>query len=83
MYTMFLHKHAHISTKFGQLREIKESVESEEHAGPVRANSSTQARKLACMHTICLSAQINILVKSGQIREIKVSRVSEEHTGHI
>ena len=51
-----LHVQAHISAKLGRIRNIKVSMESGEHSGPVWAHM-TQARKLACMHTMCLHAR--------------------------
>ena len=76
MHPRCLRAQAHISAKLGQIREIKVSIEAEEHAQP-----SAQACKLMCMHPMCLRAQAHISAKLGQIREIKVSMESGEHTG--
>ena len=67
--------------KLGLIREIKVSIESGEHVGPLWAYNLTQAHKLACMHTMCLLAQAHISAKLGQIREIKLSMESGEHAG--
>ena len=41
------------------------------------------ARKLACMHTMCLCIQAHISITLGLIRKIKVSMESGEHAGHV
>ena len=67
-----MHPQAHISAKFGQIREIKVSMES-------GAQNLTQAHKLACMHAMCLCAQAHISAELGHIREIKVSMESGKY----
>ena len=54
---------AHISAKLGHIREIKVSMESGEHAGPLLAHNLTQAHKLACMHSMYLHARAHISAK--------------------
>ena len=54
-----------------------------EHAGPLWVHILTQARKLACMHTMCLHVWANISAKLGWIRKMKVSMESGENTGPI
>ena len=71
---MCLPAQAFSSAKLGQIREIKVSMESEEHVRPLWAHNLTQACKLACMHE-----QAYISAKFGQIREIKVSIGSREN----
>ena len=51
---MCLCAQTHISAKLGQIREIKVSMESEEHAGPLGAQSLTQTQ--ACVHVIYVLA---------------------------
>ena len=79
MHPMCLCAQANISVKLGRIREIKVSMESGEHVGPLWAHNLTQAHKLACMHTIGLHVQAYISAKFGQIREIKVSMDSGEY----
>ena len=62
-----------------QIRGIKVSMESGEHARPVWACSLTQACMLACIHSMCLCAQAHILAKLGRNRRIKLSMESGEH----
>ena len=69
MHAMCLHERAYISDKVERIREIKVSLESEEHARPLCAQNLTQARKLACIHAMCLHAQAYISAKLGHIRE--------------
>ena len=78
-----LHVQAHISAKLGRIRNIKVSMESGEHSGPVWAHNLTQASKLACMHAMCLRAQAHISAKLGRIRKIKVFMESGEHARHV
>ena len=56
MHAMCLCARAHNSANLGQIREIKISMESGEHAGPLWAQNLTQAHKLVCMHVKCLRA---------------------------
>ena len=83
MHSMCLRAQAHISAKLGRIREIKISMESGEHAGPLWACNLIQACKLVCMHAMCLCARAHISAKLGHIREIKVSMVSGEHAGPL
>ena len=72
MHALFLHAQANISAEFRELRDIKVSMESGDHAGPLLAHNMNLARKLVCMHAMCLCAQAHISAKLGQIREVKV-----------
>ena len=74
MHAVCLCAQTHISAKLGWIREIKISMESGEHAGPLLAHNLTQACKLACMHAMCLCACAPISAKLEWIREIKVSK---------
>ena len=83
MHAMCLHTWAHNSAKFGQIREIKVSLGSREHAGTPWAYNLTQAGKLVSMHAIWLHAWAHISAKLGWIRKIKASMESGEHTRPI
>ena len=83
MHPMCLRAQVQISMKLGWIREIKVSMESGEHAKPLRAHNLTQVRNLVCMHPMCLCAQAHISAILGWIREIKVSMESEEHAGPL
>ena len=83
MHTVCLRAQAHISAKWGRIREIKISMESGEHARPIWKPNLTQACKLMCMHTICLRALAHISDKLGWIRKMRVSMESGEHTRPI
>ena len=65
MHITFWRASANISAKLGQIRAIKVSMESGEHAGPVWAHNLTVTRKLVCMHAMCLCAQVQISAKLG------------------
>ena len=67
MHTIFWCAKAHISAKFGLIREIKVSTESGGHAGH---NYGVCA--YACKHA-------RMLAKFGQIREIKVYTESGDY----
>ena len=69
---------AHISAKIGWIRDIKVSMESGDHAGPLSAHNLTRARKLAYMHE-----QAYTSAKFGQIRDIKISMESGDHAGPL
>ena len=79
MHTVCLRAQAHISAEWGRIREIKISMESGKHAGPLWAHNLTQACKLVCIQAMCLHARAHISAKLGQTREIKVSMESGEH----
>ena len=57
MHAIVRHDWAYFCTKFGQIKEIKVSMESGEHTRPVWAHNMTKACKLACMHAMCLCTQ--------------------------
>ena len=73
MHAMCLHAQGPIVAKFGWIRKIKVSMESEEQNGLVWGHSVTQAHNSVCMHTMFQHAESHILAKLCQISEIKVS----------
>ena len=83
MHPICLCAEAHISAKLGRNRDIKVSMESGEHTGPLWAYNLTRAQKLACMHAMCLCAWAHISAKLGQIREIKIYMEPGEHAGPL
>ena len=83
MHTICLRVWAYISTKLGQIREIKVFMDSGEYARPLWAQHLTTACKLACMNAMCLHAQAHISAKLDWIREIKVSMESGEYAGSL
>ena len=83
MHPMCLWAQGHISAKLGQIREIKVSMESGEHARPLWAHNVTQAHKLACMHTIFLHAHTQISANFCQITKIKVSMKYHDYFPYV
>ena len=75
----FFCAHAHILVKLDQIRVIKVSTKSGEHARPLCAHKVTWAHTLACMHPMSLHAQAIISAKFGQKRIIKVSMETGKH----
>ena len=57
----------------GQIRDIRVSMESGEHAGHICAYYVAQTNNLACMHAIFLHGQTHLSVQLSPIREIMVS----------
>ena len=80
---MCLRAQGHISAKLGQIREIKVSMESSEHARPLWAHNVTQAHKLVCMHTIFLRAHTQISANFCQISKIKVSMKYHDYFPYV
>ena len=73
----------YLSQKLGRINEIKVSMESGGHAGPLWAQNLTQAHNLAFMHAMFLCAWAHISAKLGWIRKMKVSMELGEHTRPI
>ena len=83
MHTMRLRAWAHISAKLGWIRNMKVSMDSREHTGPIWVHNMTQAHKLACMHIIFLHTQTQISAKFCHSSKIKVSMESQDYFQHI
>ena len=75
--------HWPILAKFGQIRDIKVSMDSGKHADHVWAHNLNQMNNRMCMHALFFHPQIHILAKLGQIRDIKVSMEPGEHAGRL
>ena len=83
MHAIFLHAQNHIMAKLGQIREIKVSMQSGEHARHVCAHNMTQANKLAFTHAIFLHAGAHKSAKFYQNAHIKVSMKSQDYIPQV
>ena len=59
MHATFLHSLTYISVKFGQIREVKVSMEWGEHVGHVWVHNMAQTHELACLLPILLNPKLS------------------------
>ena len=73
MLTVILCVQPHISAKFGQIRDVKVSIDLGHPAGNICVHNITSAHKLTCMHPLFLQANAPNSAKFVQIGKIKAS----------